>query len=626
MASKKIDTTSSKPDRLGKFIGQLRAHEGITLNQLAHGLCSPAFLHRIENGEREVKKQLADILFQRLGKPAKLFERILDLKEFQNWKLRQEIIAQLYRGDIDLARTGIKTYLQDSTEVWDQQFAAMVEINCCYLSGAAPEELLSQVRDALLLTQPNFLKEPTSTLLLSRNEGRLLFAYLQLREQLEGVDAVMDQYHELFRYFKKERYERRERVYLSPAVACRIIQSEYIDGHYTSALSVCEDAIEDLTTEKSFFCYAQLLEWKQKLYDAVGNQDRMPEKLLTQLNLLYERVPKRTALLIPCEEEGNVYCLNQVIRDRRILLGISQESLAEGICNPRTISRIETLGGSLHRRKGRLLLQKVNMSGEQYDYEVISERYEDYLVRSRLGRAINAGKIEEARKLLASLQKSLPNIETNIQYMEIVEAEIQYKLPQGDPEKISLEMFCQRIETAIHHTLPLSLDNIDAWPVSSLSINECLSMIAYAFYCKWLKDFDRSLSVALYLKRCLQNTGVNISLYDDLYTRIDGLIANVLGDLGRYQESNSLSNECIMLSLEQQSVNRIVDDLYNIGWNSTQQLMDCPVTERTERQQAAISVLRQAYAMSIITGNSVMEKHIAEHSLKNYGIENLLSS
>ncbi|MBR2894031.1 MAG: helix-turn-helix transcriptional regulator [Oscillospiraceae bacterium] len=124
MASKKTDTTSSKPDRLGKFIGQLRVHEGITLHQLARGLCSPAFLNRIENGEREVKKQLADILFQRLGKPAKLFERMLDLKEFQNWKLRQEIIAQLYRGDIDLARTGIKTYLQDNTEVWDQQLAA----------------------------------------------------------------------------------------------------------------------------------------------------------------------------------------------------------------------------------------------------------------------------------------------------------------------------------------------------------------------------------------------------------------------------------------------------------------------------------------------------------------------
>ncbi|MBR2894030.1 MAG: hypothetical protein IKC03_00035, partial [Oscillospiraceae bacterium] len=293
----------------------------------------------------------------------------------------------------------------------------MIEINCRKLSGAAPEELLSQVRDALLLTQPTFLKEPTSTLLLSRNEGRLLFAYLQLREQLEGADAVMDQYHALFQYFKQERYERRERVYLSPAVACHIIQSKYTEGHYTSALAVCEDAIEDLTTEKSFFCYAQLLEWKQKLYDVTGNPDRMPEKLLTQLNLLYEQVPKRTALLIPCEEEGNVYCLNQVIRDRRILLGISQESLAEGICNPRTISRIEALGGSLHRKKGRLLLQKVNMSGEQYDYEVISERYEDYLIRSRLGRAINARKIEEARKLLASLWQSVPNIATNLQYL-----------------------------------------------------------------------------------------------------------------------------------------------------------------------------------------------------------------
>ena len=624
MTRKFTDTTSYKPDRMGKFIGQLRDHEGITLNQLAHGICSPAFLHRIENGEREVKKQLADIFFQRLGKPAKLFERILDWKEFQNWKLRQEIIAQLYRGEIHLARENIEAYLQNNSEVLDQQFAAMIEINCCYLSGAAPDELLSKVQDALLLTQPTFLTEPISELLLSRNEGRLLFAYLQLHEQLSGASSVMNQYHALFQYFKQKRYERRERVYLSPAVACRIIQSDYAEGRYTSALFICEDAIEELTKEKSFFCYAQLLEWKQKLYDAVGNSDRMPEKLLLQLNLLYEQVSKRTELLIPCEEEGNVYCLNQVIRDRRILLGMSQESLADGICESRTISRIENFGGSLHRKKGRLLLQKVNMSGEQYDYEVISERYEDYLVRSRLGRALNAKNIEEARKLLASLRKNLADIATNIQYMKITEAEIQYKLPQNDPEKISLEVFCQRIENAIRYTLPLSLNNIDTWPVSSLSINEYLALIAYAYYCKWLREFDRSLSVALYLKRCLQNTGASISFYYDLYIQINGHIANILGDLGQYQESNSLSYECIILSLEQQNANRVVNDLYNIGWNSTQQLTDCPVAEREERQQAALLILRQAYAMAIITGDSLMRKHIMAHCLKNYGVEDLL--
>ena len=626
MLERKITSESSIANRMGKFIGQLRAHEGITLNQLAHGICSPAFLHRIENGEREVKKQLADIFFQRLGKPAKLFERILDWKEFQNWKLRQEIIAQLYRGEIHLARENIEAYLQNNSEVWDQQFAAMIEINCCYLSGAAPDELLSKVQDALLLTQRDFLKEPISTLLLSRNDGRLLFAYLQLREQLERASAVMDQYHALFQYFKQERYERRERVYLSPAVACRIIQSDYAEGRYTSALFICEDAIEELTKEKSFFCYAQLLEWKQKLYDAVGNLDRMPEKLLIQLNLLYEQIPKRTELLIPCEEEGNVYCLNQVIRDRRILLGMSQESLAEGVCESRTISRIETFGGSLHRKKGRLLLQKVNMSGEQYDYEVISERYEDYLMRGRLGQALNARNIEEARKFLTSLRKSVPGIATNLQYMEVKDAEILYHLPQDDPEKISMTGLCQQIETAIRHTLPLSLGNIDAWPVSSLSINEYLSLISYALCCKWLKEFDRSLSVGAYLKRCLQNTGARISFYDGLYTQVNGLIANVLGDLGRYQESNSLSHECIILSLEQQSTNQIVNDLYNIGWNSTQQLADCPVAEREERQRAALLVLRQAYAMAIITGNAIMEKHIAAHCLENYGIENLLFS
>ena len=85
MYAKKSPAASPDADRMGRFLGQLRVHEGITLKELAHGLCTLSHLGRIENGEREVGKQLTDALFQRLGKPVELFERILDWDEFQQW-------------------------------------------------------------------------------------------------------------------------------------------------------------------------------------------------------------------------------------------------------------------------------------------------------------------------------------------------------------------------------------------------------------------------------------------------------------------------------------------------------------------------------------------------------------
>lgn len=130
------------PNRLGRFIGQLRVHEGVTLAQLAHGLCSVSLLNRIENGEREVSKQLADTFFQRLGKSAGKFTHILDWTEFQRWKSRQEIISHLQNGEVRSAERGIQEYVCNSTEVLDQQFARIVEINCRQLSGTGAEELL----------------------------------------------------------------------------------------------------------------------------------------------------------------------------------------------------------------------------------------------------------------------------------------------------------------------------------------------------------------------------------------------------------------------------------------------------------------------------------------------------
>ena len=621
MYAKKSPAASPDADRMGRFLGQLRVHEGITLKELAHGLCTLSHLGRIENGEREVGKQLTDALFQRLGKPVELFERILDWDEFQQWSKRQEILSHLHRGDIRSVRECVQAYRKDGKNILDKQFLQIVEINCRALSGASLQELCPMVREALLLTQPNFLTAPIQTLLLSQNEGRLLFTYLHLREKLEGAAAVSEEYNALLCYFKQKRYESRERVYLFPYVACRVIAQEYHAGNYTSALTVCEDALTELTREKRLFAYDRLLEWKQKLYDAMGNPDRTPEKLLLQLKNIQKLAPNQVELLIPCDERGHVYCLNQVIRDRRKLLKISQEELADGICTPRTLSRIENDGGNLHRKNRRLLLQRVNMSGERYDYEVITDRYEDYLLRSEIGRAVNAGDVMEGARLLSQLRKNIPDIPTNNQYIATRDAKIRKCLPQDSPQKISLEETCRRIEASIHHTLPLDLNQIETWSAGILSINEMLSLITYAFYCKKLKQYAKGLKIFGYLKKCLLNTGTQVSFYDDLYTRIEVQIASILGDLGKYQESNSLSSVSIQQSLENRSSTHIGSSLYNIAWNLNQNLADISIEEIQKRKSNAIKFLKQAYAATIISGNVVMQQHILSYFFKIYGEE-----
>lgn len=593
----------------------------MTLGQLAHGLCSVPYLNRVENGDREIGKQLTDTFFQRLGKPAELFERILDWDEFQQWQKRQKIITYLNNGNIAAARTSTAEYSATTTEILDQQFLAIVELDCYALEGAPSAQLLPMVNAALKMTQPTFETDPIDTLLLSQNEGRLFFAHLRLREELEGFSAVKQAYQALLHYFTKSRYESRERVYLIPYVALRVIENDYAARRFSAALTLCENILEELTKEHRLYAYAELLEWKQRLHDATGNPDRTPKKLLSHLKSLMEYAPQKVALLVPCEELGNVYCLNQVIRDRRKLLGISQEELSADICAPHTLSRIENHGGKIQRKKRRQLLQRVNMSGERYDYEIITDRYEDYLLRSELDRATTSEDWSRVQPLLTTLWKRCADTPTNRQYFIKKEAIIRTFLEDGHPEKLSRGDFARKLEDALHITLPLDIDQIDTYPACALSINEILGLLPLASCYEKLGMYQKSLSIFLFLRRCLESSSANVTFYADLYTRVEVGIASVLGSLGQCSESSAIINKCLKLVIQTQRSGVLARFLLGEVWNMAYHLENLPSESCSAEEQKLDTMFHHAYAAAIISGDVVRQRSIPKYYRRRYGID-----
>lgn len=617
MQKKKHRRISPYADRMGRFIGQLRDQEGLTLKQLSRGLCG--YLNRIENGEREAGKLIVDAFFQRLGKPIERFDRLLDHEEFVKWTQRQEIISHLRAGNADQAKACAQNYQIDKSCVLDRQFLAIAAINCCALDGMPAQELLPLVTNALLLTQPDFGKVPFDTLLLSQNEGRLLLAYLQLREELDGSAAVAEDYRTLLRYFKHPRYDSRERVYLFSYIACRVVENDYREGNYSSALAVCKDALSELAQEQRLFAYAELLAWKQKLFDATGNPDRTPGYLSETLKSILRKAPKCAQLLVPCEEQGHVYCINQVIRSRRALLGFSQEELSDEACGLRSMSRIENEDRKLQRKNRKLLLQKVNMSGERYDYEIISERYEDYLLRSELDRAIAAKDLETAGRLLSILRKRAPDIPTNRQYILKKEIDIRSRLPKGHPEKLTLEEEGKLLEEAIHLTIPLDFERVDCWPIGMLTINEILTLMMRAVCYKNRGSHQKSLAILLYIKKCMDCSRTTISYCGDLYARLAATLANALNCEQRYREAEAVSSECVTLALESQTISHLSRYLCSVAYNIEAQFSSFSAEEREVRKQEAFRLHEQAYAVAVILNDCQGQQHIQTHCEKMYG-------
>ena len=445
MQEKKHRPIPLHADRMGRYIGQLRVREGLTLKELSKGLC--CYLNKIENGERQAGKLLMDAFFQRLGKPVDLFGRILNHEEFSKWTQRQEIISHLRIGSAEKAMECAQNYQIDKSCVLDRQFLAIVAINCIALAGTPAEELLPLVTDALLLTQPDFGKISVSKLLLTKNEEHLLVAYMQLLEEIKGRSAVPEDYRILALRFEHP-----------------------------------------------------------------GNE------------------PVR--LLVPCEEPGYVYCINQVIRSRRALLGFSQEDLSDDACGLRSLSRIENEGKKPQRKNRKRLLQKVNMSGERYDCEIISEHYEDCLLSSEVNRAIRAGDPETARDLLGILKDRVPALPTNQQYILNTESAIAALYPEDHPDSFSVSEQRKCLEDALHLTLPLDPEKIRSWHAAILSKNEIRSLIMIA-HCYTREDNgDKTLAILSYIKRCLEITETDPAYYADVYAQLETI-------LQEYRNSNT---------------------------------------------------------------------------------------
>ena len=557
-------------DRLGQLLGQIRLYEGVTIEKLADGLCSTSLLGRIEAGEREIDQQLADTFFQRLGKPAELYERILDEDEFQSWQTRQKIIQSLNNGDFAAAGAIAKEYCASSSEVLDHQFCAIVEINCCAAEGADAIRLFPMVSSALKLTQPKLDRGGIANMLL---------------------------------------------------VALRIIENDYAAGRYASALVLCENLLEDLTREKSLLAYAELLEWKQRLHDAMGNPDRTPEKLLCHLKNIMAYAPEQQKLLIPCEESGNIYCLNDVLRTRRILLGLSQEELAADICATNTLSRVENHRCNLQKRNRRTLLQRVNMSGERYDYEVVTDRYEDYILRSELDRMIKRGDMEKAQELFELLRRRTPDTLTNRQYINNKSASLRFRLPAGHPDKISVAEYAQQLKDAIRLTLPLDFDDIGAWKPCVLAINEMLCLLSFANCCERLGKLEECLSILDYIRRCLGCSCKDGTLYVDLYTRVQIGIASVLGSMKRYRESSTRVQECLALLIQNQRSDLLPWCLLGEAWNIFHQKDDIKQKTQICTDETVVEMFRRAYAASMIAGDVVRQRSVLRHCRKRCGIE-----
>lgn len=365
----------------------------VSRDLLSKDLCASSLLAGWEHGQKKPSKMLRNTLLSRLGIPTQEKDHLVSVIEYKRWKERTRILHYIAYEQYDQAIMELRAFKNGDTleKALEDQFyyACVAEIRD--RRGAKKSDVRALYEKALHITVPDYAKENWKELCLSEVEINLLMDVESRKEQpnIETYYAIID-------YTCRRGYRLEQSVKVVPKVIvylCRSVKLEEIeDANLFEIFSLTERALEMLIKKQcSFFLWELLVERESVLKEILrrfGCHDfRGPvdyKKVLTDNQKL------RLAIQKLCDQfqisyysrsvsflflEKNVICINDVIRIRRHMLGITSEVLSNGLCHIRSYRRIERGDTLPQRNVVEELLTRVGLDKKYSagNYEYIQE-------------------------------------------------------------------------------------------------------------------------------------------------------------------------------------------------------------------------------------------------------------
>ena len=195
---------------------------------------------------------------------------------------------------------------------------------------------------------------------------------------------------------------------------------------YAFLLRKCNAAIECLRDAKRLFFFWELLkerEWLyEKLIDELTQQNEYGKlKIISGLSEdngqwldalleIYRGCGIGPEMKNVCYLylEKNTSCINDVVRKRRIMLGMTKKQLCEGICSEKTIGRLENTGGKTQLLIVKELFERLKMSGEYQRQDIVTGNPETYQILEKIVKYGNDRDYGATLIELEKLEKVIP--------------------------------------------------------------------------------------------------------------------------------------------------------------------------------------------------------------------------
>lgn len=561
------------------FVREYRKKYGLTMNQVCYGICDRTNYSKFEAGNSNLSPAKEERLLERLGICTDDFYKLVAVDVYNRWLEKQEIVYKIILRDLNTAEKLLEEFAQKGfeKESFEEQFYYRMISFVGMCKGSKKETIADNLKRCLDCTLPDFSIDRMKSYAVSILEIDTFLDYLFYSD-----DMIEEHYLTVMKYITQERFNIKARaVILAKAVHYYLTIKKRkvpVEVWYQSDLDYAIDWLEKAVSyarvkNSSSYLY-ELLQWreillgKKKLYDQNKKWDEMLQNCIDWKNALKDVADfaKRDVMTVDTAHiysSTNVVSINEIIRRRKKMFQFTNEEIAEGICNHKTIERAIRDESTPTKYYAMQILDRLNYSNRLNGNCINAESLEGMIRSERFRHYINTHDIEKSKTLLEKIRQSFHNYNTyNEQFLLGWDAYIKFR--GGELTEIE---YAEQMKKAIESTV--SLDCIYNAGMVSLSIYEI------QFFNQYVKRIsERYLEMPLRVLVSMTNEWLGksyeLAQRTGLFLLVE-TVQNRLGDLGYHELSKEYSFKGIQMVMNTRQLSEIAGMFYNIWWNNNEE-------------------------------------------------------
>ncbi|MCR5099767.1 MAG: hypothetical protein K6B41_00265, partial [Butyrivibrio sp.] len=529
-----------------KFLAMARRNKRVTLATLGCGLYSESMMFRIEEGKRTPDRLVRNRLLARLGISSEGVEDYVQPDEFQRYTMQVQIIRDIENANLLEAEQGIdklESMLDVSNKVY-RQFAYGMRARIAKERNALREYKMFS-KKALAMTISDDAIFNIENQLLSPEEYYYLLYYLEMLVFTNyEIEKRMCDYRTIITHIKNSGIDELGKAKVYPMATYGIYlcakKLGIINEVKDELLRYSIESIELLRKSYRQYYLLQILEMRSELLG--DKQEKMECNWKWALEYAYNNYNISLNMNLNCfiYSGTSVSCIGDVIRKRREMLGMSRNTLADGVCDVKTLLRIENQKNNVRQDSVNQILERLMLIPDFVRMPIVTDNEQAVALYDELRYAINQSSYKQQEGILAELISviDMENI-YNRQVIDIIDAIIK-----RNGKQITAYEYKEKLRKALEITIKFPIINNKNSIFLTNAETICIYNIAKEeFKSGEIKDSTKEMISQL----------CNVEKFD-INNTMDFMLYIWCGDMkgtsSEYRESNKIADNAALWTLK----------------------------------------------------------------------------